>query len=623
MKHGITYFACALTFLLLLVGCGPSEEEIMQMTAAAATATPEPTPIPYDVTILVKDTDGQPVSGAALSMGSDEYLTDASGQVVLSDLSKDSLDLKVLMPGYFPVEEVAEIERGPNQVDLILERDPQGLLVERACAPGESLLYIEDFQDGHAEGWDIIELATPGWAIVPNPDQPDDMVIAATEGAGFTILNGFENPGLNNAVWRLRFRYDGGGESHINWRFAPAETDTRYIVNLSAGNARLDRLMGNHVTIGEAGTPAGDTWHLLELSYFDGMVTVYVDGQEGISWTDPNPWQGGTVGLEPYPDGGATFYYDDISLCSLSEEFTPLPPPQTGIQLALDVVDQDGNPLPMVKAYVPEMSAYAALASQVTDEAGVAEWSDLPGEEITLQLSASGYDSIEEVVTLESGKNSHSITMTRDPNGLTLVGACLPGETVLYLDDFQDGKAQGWEVIDVGVPSWSVTANPDNPDDLVIAATEGAPFINLTVAPPEGFNNAIWRFWFRYDGTGDSHINWRFSPEGGDKRYILSMRPNDARLDRLADDAHVPIQQVGYPQKGEWHLLEMSYFDGEVAVFLDGKQSAKWTESNPWEGGTVALEPYPTGTSLFYYDDMSICGLSEAPQSILSLEVDQ
>ena len=358
MKHGITYFACALTFLLLLVGCGPSEEEIMQMTAAAATATPEPTPIPYDVTILVKDTDGQPVSGAALSMGSDEYLTDASGQVVLSDLSKDSLDLKVLMPGYFPVEEVAEIERGPNQVDLILERDPQGLLVERACAPGESLLYIEDFQDGHAEGWDIIELATPGWAIVPNPDQPDDMVIAATEGAGFTILNGFENPGLNNAVWRLRFRYDGGGESHINWRFAPAETDTRYIVNLSAGNARLDRLMGNHVTIGEAGTPAGDTWHLLELSYFDGMVTVYVDGQEGISWTDPNPWQGGTVGLEPYPDGGATFYYDDISLCSLSEEFTPLPPPQTGIQLALDVVDQDGNPLPMVKAYVPEMSAY-------------------------------------------------------------------------------------------------------------------------------------------------------------------------------------------------------------------------------------------------------------------------
>ncbi len=129
-----------------------------------------------------------------------------------------------------------------------------------------------------------------------------------------------------------------------------------------------------------------------------------------------NPWQGGTVGLEPYPDGGATFYYDDISLCSLSEEFTPLPPPQTGIQLTLDVVDQDGNPLPMVTAYVPEMSAYAALASQITDDAGVAGWSDLPGEEITLQLSASGYDPIEEVVPLEAGENSHSITMTRDPN---------------------------------------------------------------------------------------------------------------------------------------------------------------------------------------------------------------
>ena len=89
----------------------------------------------------------------------------------------------------------------------------------------------------------------------------------------------------------------------------------------------------------------------------------------------------------------------------------------------------------------------------------------------------------------------------------------------------------------------------------------------------------------------------------------------------MAGDAHVPIQQVGYPKKGEWHQLEISYFDGEVSVFLDGKKAATWTDSNPWEGGTISLEPYPSGDSVFYYDDLAVCEISESPtQSILSLE---
>ena len=548
MKRGTICLACALVLLLLLVGCGPSEEEIMQMTAAAATATPEPTPIPYDVTISVKDTDGQLVSGVTMLVDDEEHVVNDSGQIVLSDFPNGSLNITMQVPGYFPLEETAEIERGPNQLDLTLERDPDGLLAERACGPGETVLYIEDFQDEKADGWEEIGLGLPGWAIVSNPDQPDDMVIAATEGAVYTTLSGFDDPGLDNAVWRFRFRYDGNGDSHINWRQAPAEVDTRYIVNLASDYARLDRLVGNHVSVGEAGTPAGGEWHLMEISYFDGTVAVYIDGEEGFVWTDPNPWQGGTVAFEPYPQGDATFYYDDISLCGLSESFTPLPPPQTGVQLTVNVVDQDGNPLSMATGYVPEMSSYAALATQVTDDAGTAVWSDLPGEGVTLQLSAPGYGEIEEEVALQPGENSHSVTMPRDPEGLTLKEACLPGETLLYADDFEDGKAQGWDAIDVGVPSWSIIANPDNPDDLVVAATEGTSLITYE-APQGGYNNAVWRLKFRYDGTGDSHINWRLSWEEGDSRYIVAMRPNDARLDRLAGDAHVPSSRLVIPKR--------------------------------------------------------------------------
>lgn len=621
MKRSKIGFVCALVIVLILAGCGPSEEEIMQMTADAATATPEPTPIPYEATISVIDTEGQPVSGATVAIRGDEHVTDDSGQVVLSDLSNGTLDLQVQLPGYFPLEQTASLDRGSNQVDLTIERDPEGLLTEYACGPGETLLYIEDFQDQKAEGWEEIELGLPGWAIAPNPDQPDDMVIAATEGAAYTTLSGFDDPGLDNAVWRFRFRYDGGGESHINWRQAPAEVDTRYIVNLASDYARLDRLVGNHVSVGEAGTPAGGDWHLMEISYFDGTVAVYIDGEEGFAWTDPNPWDGGTVAFEPYPQGDATFYYDDISVCGLSAPFTPLPPPQTGVQLTVNVVDQDGNPLPMATGYVPEMSSYAALATQVTGDAGMAVWNDLPAEGVTLQFSAPGYFSVEEAVSLEVGENSHSMTMTRDPDGMTLDGACLPDEMLLYSDDFEDGRAQGWEAIEIGIPMWSITENPDNPDDLVVAAIEGTTNLITYASPPEGYNNVVWRLRFRYDGSGWSHINFRASWENGDQRYIVGLEPNRARLDRLSDNGHVTIQNVGYPQKGAWHQLEISYFDGEVSVFLDGKKSATWTDANPWEGGTISLEPYPSGESVFYYDDLAVCEIIESPtQSILSLE---
>ena len=136
-------------------------------------------------------------------------------------------------------------------------------------------------------------------------------------------------------------------------------------------------------------------------------------------------------------------------------------------------------------------------------------------------------------------------------------------------------------------------------------------------------NNAIWRFWFRYDGYGDSHINWRFAPSSGDTRYILAMRPNDARLDRLADGAHITIKQVGYPKAVEWHLVELSFFNGVVSVFLDGQEAVVWEDTNPWEGGTVGLEPYPEGDSVFYYDDFAICMLSTPAQSITTQEADQ
>ena len=105
----------------------------------------------------------------------------------------------------------------------------------------------------------------------------------------------------------------------MNYRFVEtSEKDARYIISASRGAASLDRLeSGNHVTIRPVGIPPGDEWHLLEIGFFDGTVYVFLDGVLRAEWEDSNPWEGGTLNLEPYPEAEVVFTYDNFSVCEL------------------------------------------------------------------------------------------------------------------------------------------------------------------------------------------------------------------------------------------------------------------------------------------------------------------
>ena len=60
-------------------------------------------------------------------------------------------NLQVSAPGYHAASQPVTLERGPNELAVVLQRDPLGLAAADACAPDEKLLYIEDFQDGEAQ----------------------------------------------------------------------------------------------------------------------------------------------------------------------------------------------------------------------------------------------------------------------------------------------------------------------------------------------------------------------------------------------------------------------------------------------------------------------------------------
>ena len=332
---------------LIFSGCGPSQEEIATMTASAWTPTPPPTvtptltptatPIPYDLTVKVTDAEGNPVASASLTIAGNEapVLTSESGEATWRNLPAPDGSIEVAAPGYFASSQSFSLSRGPNEVAVVLERDPFGLLPSQACASTETLLYIEDFQDGQAQGWPEIDLHATGWNVNEYPEEPGNFVASnnGSEHIG-TTLQGmtFADP-----VWRLRFRVDGRRAISFNWLQnygieleGKQVEDVRYQVVADTDVVGIRRLTLPVLNIEAArgrGAKAG-TWHNIEISTFQGMTEVWLDGQRITGYMDPKPLPGGGIGLEIFnfdsskPD--TVINFDNISVCALSTPFTSL-----------------------------------------------------------------------------------------------------------------------------------------------------------------------------------------------------------------------------------------------------------------------------------------------------------
>ncbi len=339
-----------LTIVLIMVGllgCGPSPEELATMTAEAWTPTPPPTstptPIPYGLTVSVVDADGNPIADASVrlaELGEDEMAmqtTDPGGEVAWTDLPGETASLSVQGQGYFSGEASQTIERGSNEVTVTLEADPFGLLPSTACAPGETPLMIEDFQDGAAQHWDDITAALEfnaqnGWALVE--DEPGNTVLTASQSAGFATSSyyyeGMEP--FENAVWRIRTKFVGkDNDAFLNWRHGWNNTgDWRYIVQYG-GPVLLD-LSRLHYETGHfsvSRTQFGfreDQWYFFEIGTFEGETQLWVDGQMRAAYTDPQLMDPGTIGLEVHLfDGSNSVYtFDDIVVCGIEAPFETL-----------------------------------------------------------------------------------------------------------------------------------------------------------------------------------------------------------------------------------------------------------------------------------------------------------
>lgn len=328
---------------ILFAGCGPSPEEVATMTASAwtptpipPTATPTPTPIPYDMTVRVTDADGNPIAGASVTVGDgDPILTDVSGATSWINLDPPDGTVSVAASGYFASEQTFSLNRGPNEVVVALERDPFGLLPSQACAPSESLLYMDDFQDGIAQGWPEIEYFANGWLVEEFAAEPGNHV-ASNNNMEHHGVN-LQNMTFGDSVWRVRFFVNGRRLLSFNWLVnygiqieGQQVDDARYQIVADTDGIGIRRLTLPVLNIGVANGRGAraENWHVIEISTFQGRTEVWLDGQKSSGYTDPKPLPGGGIGLElitfdtAKPD--TVVYFDNISVCGLSAPFTSL-----------------------------------------------------------------------------------------------------------------------------------------------------------------------------------------------------------------------------------------------------------------------------------------------------------
>lgn len=361
MKSKQLTFTILLLLTIILGACGPSAEQIAAMTASAWTPTPKPTntppptptatPLPYDLTVKVTDADGNPIAGALVAFpmsGSDEPVAaDGSGQAIWTNLSGPAGTVTVVAQGYFKGEQSFNLNHGPNEIVLKLERDPFGLLPSDACGAGETILYADDFQDGEAQGWNPNQTNPAAHYVAPAPDEAANSVwaIDATKitqygndawlGANYGHQNIF-----GDSVWRMKFMVNRPTAPSFSWNSfnvtlgSLSLSHATYSFNLAGGQSQV-RL--NRTLFDQSGGLASDqtvksggfkqlemAWHYVELSVYQGNVQMWVDGKPVIDFTDPEPLPEKTIGIwiGPFTDKSITvMYFDDIRVCGLSAPF--------------------------------------------------------------------------------------------------------------------------------------------------------------------------------------------------------------------------------------------------------------------------------------------------------------
>ena len=300
--------------------------------------------IPFDLALQMTDAEGVAVEGVTVGLAElgATAQTDESGLASWLNLPGGVATVTHSAQGYLPGDAILELERGPNDVAVAMERDPFGILPSEACPAGTTLLMIEDFQDGQMQGWSV----EAGWVIEPDPTEPGNLVLMASsdpeasEPTGahtavddFTVLNvlvrgawrtdtGYASPAVGRSTFAPFTNDDGNAVDWTGYTATIAGTQLHmYRNDFAPGETEV-----YHTYFGDRGVqwPTLGEWRPFEWIINGGDLSFWIDGQEALSVTDPNPPEAGRIGF------GANLYsldamllLDNVVFCELTGPYDP------------------------------------------------------------------------------------------------------------------------------------------------------------------------------------------------------------------------------------------------------------------------------------------------------------
>jgi hypothetical protein len=294
------------------------------------------------------------------------------------------------------------------------------------------------------------------------------------------------------------------------------------------------------------------------------------------------------------------------------------------------ITDADGNPISGAAVKVVEMGNLDE-AIQVTDNAGMAAWIDLPpGDLATLDLNVPGYFPRLEMVEITKGDTQVDVTLQRDPYGLLAVDACAPGETLAFVEDMQDGAMQGWNNLNTrlqaGVPNLGIIEDPAMQGNLLLMASSPGPnaHVELGGYETQPFGDAVWRMNVKSWKNMHLHAQWHTTNEGSLYIAFIYGQGEDAgRLVKVTESTQFEVffwnKRIGGDDK--WHTIEISTFQGEYQLWIDGVLLGRWADPDAIPEGYLGIGmDFWAADSLIYFDNISVCELNAPFVSILSGE---
>ncbi len=161
------------------------------------------------------------------------------------------------------------------------------LVVRSVSAQEEIQSYFQDFEAGWPAEWE----SESGWEII----EGEKGLSMVGQGHNWTSLS---NGSWDDYRFRFLVKLENNAYLHANFRFSSG--GNRYFIGINKNNLYISKQTGpNTFHENLASAPGiGSGWHMIEITGSGPEITVYVNEQKVMGYTDPNPIFSGGISFE-------------------------------------------------------------------------------------------------------------------------------------------------------------------------------------------------------------------------------------------------------------------------------------------------------------------------------------